>query len=235
MTVFFLIFMISLAYGGGPLQGPIQIPESFKPYGELIERLYTTEDLTFEDAYDMVEPLASELYLLRTNPHTPQLLFLSTQKTVFEAEEKRQKALWKTDPQNKFLEQKWFLMWSIGRDYETNFFKRGDFTIFNNCHAISSFFALITTPLTDINIFPLHIHKLLFLMYISQFLGSISHIVIDEVGFFKDDDGKKPFLEVFHDYLRESITECGTKLFEHALWILKDHVEYVSTQEEVVA
>jgi len=213
----------------GQAATPLQIPESFRPYGNLVEALYSTDGLTFEDAVRMVEPLSSALDSLQEDSQTPNLLFLLTQKAVFDAEETRLKTLCDTDPENNCLEQAWFLIWDTAERYQSDFFQRGDFTILNSGPRISRFFAMFPASFTGL--FPLHIHKLLFLMYISQFLGSISNIVSNEAGFFKDEDAQKPFLTVFDVYLKKSTTECGIKLFEHALWILREHVVYVGAKQ----
>lgn len=73
-------------------------------------------------------------------------------------------------------------------------------------------------------------------MYISQFLGDISYIADDfyynnQVLSHEKDDPRL-FLDVFDETLKKTMIPCGNKLFEHALWILRNHVEYVGEKQE---
>ncbi|MDP2193929.1 MAG: hypothetical protein Q8K36_05340, partial [Alphaproteobacteria bacterium] len=122
------------------------------------------------------------------------------------------------------------MMWSISNSYRSFFFRQGDYTILNSAYEISRFFDILPTPSTKI--ISDDIHKLLFLMYINQFLGSISNITRNENKFFKPEDDDKPFLDLIDPFFRLGIIKCGKKIFEHALWILRKHVEYVADKEE---
>ncbi|MDP2194280.1 MAG: hypothetical protein Q8K36_07120 [Alphaproteobacteria bacterium] len=230
MKVLLFILLAAIGYAAEPASEPLHIPESYRRFAELIEALYTTKDLTFKQACDKVTPMADEMRALDQDPRAPNLLYLVTQAPVFIAEEARLEKLSKMNRGNEELKQAWLMMWSLSNSYRSFFFRQGDYTILNSTHRISRFFNILPTPRTEI--FSLHIHKLLFLMYINEFLCSISDIITDEVGFFKPEDDDKRFLEVIDPYFRASIIECGITIFEHAVWILREHVEYVADKEE---
>lgn len=82
MLVLLMIFMMTFGFSAS-LTGPIQISETFKPYAALIETLYGSQDLTFEQDRCIVAPHAEELYTIWEDPISYDRLFLEKQKVFF--------------------------------------------------------------------------------------------------------------------------------------------------------
>lgn len=237
-----LCLMMTLFFGCAAAvevaEPPLEMPQSFKRYAQLIEKLYTKPGLTFGDAVKMVRPHAETMEKMIEDPGTPHLVFLQDKKHFFEAESDRLHRLRQAEKvqlRDSTEEQRydtpianaWFAMHGICVAYNSGSMKRGDYTILNSSLLIANIFAVQDDPTT--NFFSLNMHKLIFSAYISQFLDQIATITeeYNKKVFCYAEDNNKPFLEVFDRYLRKSGTRCGNKFFVHALWILRNHIAYI--------
>ena len=241
----------------------LQLPLSYKPYGELVERL-STPHVTLEDATKMVKEFPANMENMRYDRTLPHLRFLLNQQSVLKAEEARLRILRDANPGNLAFKKARFLvenMYIAVNDCsiiyeqkiqenerrleliqkEENQEKKvallslhalikpshsctSDYLMLNELRDAADFFALLSNPITDI--LPLHIHKLIFLTYISDLFSDIALIVNESGGVLHVLDDDKPFLEVFNHFLSKNGKPDGGKILIHALWMLHNHITF---------